>query len=199
MRQLEAPTARRQHLGQRQHAPLGIVATHRFAFMPDAHDADLDAMLRLQIAHHAVIGVIGVELRAGKDALGRRFQLGKVVLPSLQEGGDLFRWNARQVGAQTLLAARHALDQLAGRGARGGVALIKRQHGAADLGLRDRQLAQIGVGQAEAVEHRIAKHLQQIGHQPPLILDGKGRQIERERAAPAATAAGPAAVGDCSR
>src|SRR6185369_11329296 len=91
VRELEAPAARREELGERELLLLGIVFAERLAALLGTCNLHGHAEVLLEEALEALIDVVAHHLAARDQLLCAALEGGEVILVSLDEIADLLR------------------------------------------------------------------------------------------------------------
>ncbi len=180
VRQLEVAAAPAQHLREQQLRPRGVESPHGAAHPPDLLDPDPDAVGLLHVLRQGLEQVLPLQPRIPPEFFGPLLEIGEVVHVPLDEVGDLFGGKTRDLDPFRLLPFRQALGQDPGRAPGPLIGVIQVEHRAGDDGRLTDLVPHVGRRQAQALEQRIAEHLEEVGDQALVLGAGERFQIEVE-------------------
>ena len=166
--QLKVAGGRRQPFGEGEHATVGIEATHRRRVGVTHHDAVSEQPL-----HEPRVSLVRLEV--GRDGLGRRLQLGKVVVVALDERRHLVR-RRTQLGHRQLLVDhlpehQHLIAHVA-------VGPIQLDHRPTDAGQPRHQLFDLVVRRVVRLEEVVAEHLHEVAGQASVFVGRERGQVD---------------------
>ena len=174
----EVPASAPEHLRQREHPAVRVVAPDRTCHLGGAQHPHRHPV-PVQARHQPRIEVLLIEPGLRPEGFGAGLELGEVIQVALDQIGDLLRGKVRGVDRLQGSVGERGRERLRPF-ARNPVGTVEREHRPGRGGGRAGQLPQLGGGHVVGLQDRVAEHLHQLGDRPGLPLGGERLQVEIE-------------------